>query len=307
MAVFGEALFDFIEHAPSEFKSHVGGSPFNVAVGFSRLGLDSIYLSPISTDNLGEKILLSAANENVNVFTNNRSSKPTSLALVYKDIHGQPDYCLYRDNIADLDITTEKLLSLVPDNIEVFHTGSLALVPRMIPVLMPVIIELKKRGVKISVDVNLRQGVEQDNQKYIESVQEFIKVADILKVSDEDLLLLDMKGSPLEEAKAILSAMGSGLVALTLGDQGAYLLNGSNTQFVEVLKAENFVDAVGAGDTFFAALLTYLSEKQLFIHLDDLTTDKMLSTLNFARTAASMNVERQGCQPPYRHELLDLL
>ena len=61
--ICGEALFDFFAQADSsatankvEFKAIAGGSPFNVAVGLQRLGIDTALFAGLSTDYLGQRL-----------------------------------------------------------------------------------------------------------------------------------------------------------------------------------------------------------------------------------------------------------
>ena len=86
VAVFGEALFDMIEQNSGKFAPHIGGSPYNVARSFARQGLSCLYLSPISIDNLGDRIFNSVQKEGIQLPVGNRSSRPTSMALVF---HGR--------------------------------------------------------------------------------------------------------------------------------------------------------------------------------------------------------------------------
>ena len=59
--VCGEALFDFFcnpgeRSSELNFKALAGGSPFNVAVGLRRLGVESALLGGISSDYLGQRL-----------------------------------------------------------------------------------------------------------------------------------------------------------------------------------------------------------------------------------------------------------
>lgn len=305
VAVFGEALFDLIEQEQGEFKPFVGGSPFNVATGFSRQGIRCTYVSPISTDRYGEKLLRFAQDENIELPEGNRSECPTSLALVFHDRPDQPDYTLYRKGVADLNIDAQRLLSIIPENITLFHTGSLALVPEMLDTLTAVFTELRDRGVKLSIDVNMRHGVEKDVQKYIDTVNKLIPYADMIKVSDEDLELLGNEGSPQEGAKQILEKLQDGVVVLTLGKEGAEIYT-RNFHFAgEAYAPRVFGDTVGAGDTFFSSFLSDLLHDDAF-HLpwDRL---KLRQSLIYGLMAATLNVEKQGCQPPSREMVVQSL
>jgi len=305
VAVFGEALFDMIEQENGDYRPFIGGSPYNVARSFSRQGIDCSYLSPISTDVLGDKIFNSVLAEGISMPANNRSDKATSLALVYKDQQGNPDYRLYRKGIADLDISVDKLLAFLPQDLDLFHTGSLAIVPEMLEVLIPVITKLKHRGVKISIDVNVRKGVESDQQKYVATIEKFIALADIVKVSDEDLLLMDLTGEPEQHVETMLKSMADGIVVLTLGESGAHFITQELNIQQDIFKAEPFADTVGAGDTFFSAMLAQLLRDKA---LSCTTTPESFAyALKFGSLAAAINVSKTGCQPPSYQEVLNKL
>ncbi|MCY7296725.1 PfkB family carbohydrate kinase [Alteromonas sp. a30] len=297
VAVLGEALFDLIEQDNGSFMPFIGGSPYNVARGFVRQGLESHYLSPISSDRFGKQIYQSIQEEGIFVPENNRSEKPTSLALVYRNQQGNPDYRLYRQSVADLDISAQKLLATLPQNLSLFHTGSLALVPHMLPVLLPVIQTLQQQRTPISLDVNVRLGVEPNHQAYTDAIMQCVALADIVKVSDEDLLLMGLKGDPLTLAKSMLTMMTNGIVVLTLGEKGAFLLTENICIEQHSYPPECFGDAVGAGDTFFSAMLSQLLRTQAF-EIATASEEIFADALKFASLAATMNVEKTGCHPP---------
>jgi fructokinase len=305
VAVFGEALFDMIEQEDGNYCPFIGGSPYNVARSFSKQGLNCSYLSPISNDVFGEKIFNSVVEEDISIPSNNRSDKATSLALVYKDAQGNADYRLYRKSVADLDISVDKLLNTLPQDLDLFHTGSLALVPEMLDVLIPVITELKSRGVKISIDVNVRKGVEINHQKYIEAIKQFIALADIVKVGDEDLLLMGLSDDPIQHANTILESMDNGIVVLTLGEGGSHIITQQANIQQDIFQAENFGDTVGAGDTFFSAMISQLLRDQALSPKSE--HDKFAYALKFGSMAASINVSKIGCHPPSHEEVLNQL
>lgn len=295
-AVFGEALFDLIEQPNGNLSAHIGGSPFNVARSLVKQGVNTHYLSPISNDRYGEKLYRYALDSGMQLPPQNRSDSPTSIALVYTDDSGQPDYRLYRKGIADLDISSKELFAIIPDDINFFHTGSLALVPSMVSVLKPVLERLRKKGVVISIDINMRKHVELDISSYHHAVNSLYPFADIVKVSDEDLQLLGYNGSPLSGAQDMLAELTNGMVLLTQGASGASLLTEQSALTQAVFKPLEFADAVGAGDTFFSAFLAQLIRDGALSppwHLS-----RLECALEFGLMAATMNVEQIGCQPP---------
>ncbi|MBB3062302.1 PfkB family carbohydrate kinase [Microbulbifer rhizosphaerae] len=307
VSVFGEALIDLIETPGGYFEPHVGGSPFNVCRGFARMGLACDYLAPISSDRMGERIAAAALAESINIGRVAHSPRPTSLALVSIGKDGQPNYRLYREGVADLDIDTEALVEAVHPQCRLFHSGSLALVAEMEATLAEVFARLHARGVPVSIDANLRSGVARDTDAYVAAVKRLIGCADILKVSDEDLQLLGVR-EPLRFCEALLRDGRTRLVAFTEGALGATLISRRGRVQQPAAVPEVLGDAVGAGDTFFAVLLSHLVRNDLLLNSDAaLDSAALEAALAFAQQAASINVSRRGCNPPTLGEVQSAL
>ncbi len=156
IAVLGEALIDLIESDNGAYRPHLGGSPYNVAIGLARQGIAVSYLSPLSDDTFGDQLHYSLETENVAVPITRRSLYPTSLALVTIDDEGLPTYRLYREGIADKDTSFEEIESNLPPDLQIFHTGSLAITPSQLPTIRKIFGLMRQRGVVISIDINIR-------------------------------------------------------------------------------------------------------------------------------------------------------
>ncbi|EWH08318.1 PfkB protein [Catenovulum agarivorans DS-2] len=299
VAVFGEALIDLIEQPDGQFQPYIGGSPFNVALAMARFGLASHYLAPISTDEMGLRIKAYAEKEQVILPTNISSNRNTSLALVYKDANGQPDYSLYRSLVADLDISVEKLTANLPSDLKVFHTGSLALRPEMATTLTEVFGYLTHKNINISIDINMRKCIPEEESAYIASVKQLMLHATYLKVSDEDLDALGANGEYLAYCQQLLHQGNIKLIAFTQGADGATLLTANQNCFLPAITPAQLADTVGAGDTYFAAMLAYLVRNQLIsVDAADFTQAQLSKINSCAAIAASINVSRHGCNPP---------
>jgi fructokinase len=57
MAVCGEALIDLVDEGDGLFRAHPGGSPANVAVGVSRLGIPVALIARVSQDAFGRLVV----------------------------------------------------------------------------------------------------------------------------------------------------------------------------------------------------------------------------------------------------------
>ena len=308
VAVLGEALVDFIAGCDGAFRAHLGGSPYNVAIGLARQGVDVSYLSPLSDDAFGDRFLESLRRENVRTPMTRRSKLPTSLALVTLDDSGVPAYSLYREGIADKDLTFEEVVAAIPDDLQVFHTGSLAITPSQLQLIRQVLDLVHAQGVVVSLDVNVRLRGTSNPKAYIDGVRSLLEHADIVRASDEDLAALEFGSGSLQDAESAYDRMRSGILIYTEGRNGATLFSQQGTIRQDAYEVASPVDTVGAGDTFHSALLAALlrvgEEGNL---LSSLSAPMLASALEFASAAAAINVSRKGCSPPSHAEVMEYL
>jgi fructokinase len=310
VAVLGEALIDLVAGGGGTYRAHLGGSPFNVAVGLARQGAEVIYLSPLSDDAFGDQLHDRLRHEGVKLPLGRRSSRPTSLAVVVVDAAGAATYRLYRDGVADLDITAAEVESQLPDGLAIFHTGSLAITPDRLPSIFSLFGALKRRGVVISVDINIRLRATRDTRAYLAGVMEVIRRADIVKASDEDLQALQLHANPRAAAEMAFRQMRApGLFVLTEGRGGAVLVSERGLIHRPAYRASRVVDTIGAGDTFQAAFLAALERCDLHNRAPGLGVDQagLEESLDFACAAAAINVARNGCSPPTAEEVREFV
>lgn len=305
IAVIGENIVDLLMQADGSFKPHLGGSPFNVAIGIGRQSIPCAYLTPVSEDIFGVQFVDYLATNDVHYAAGRRSPLPSSIALVTLDHSGHPHYSIYRHHIADRDTTAAQLIQVLPDTTRILHTGSLALEPQDLPAIIEVLNHTKKRGIKISVDINVRLQFVSDVRAYIDGLQQIIPLCDYLKASDEDLAMLYPGHSEEQAINIIREQLDNSLLAYTKGDKGARLITNSLDISTPVITPSTIGDTVGAGDTFYACLLAYLHEFNLdSCDNSQLDYKDLHSALIRATIAASINVSRHGCLPPTRSELL---
>ena len=137
---------------------------------------------------------------------------------------------------------------------------------------------------------------------YRRHVLQALQFADIIKVSDEDLVHLDLPQSGArEKARTLLDATQAQFLILTCGADGASVL----TRHGETFSAREAMplqvkDTVGAGDCFLAGLVcAYLD-----LGLDtswgrtSVPQTQAKKLLQYAIACASICVSRQGCEPP---------
>ncbi|NRF66233.1 carbohydrate kinase [Aquincola sp. S2] len=304
--VCGEALFDVFATGDTPtgigFDGRIGGSPFNVALGLARLGQPVGFLGGIGSGFAGERLLRAFADEGINTGCVARIDAPTTLSLVGLDAHGVPSYAFYGHGAADRLLRPEHLAA-VPAQARAFHFGSYAMVVEPTGSTQRLLVEREHRRSLISFDPNIRSNVEPDLAVWRATLQWMLPRTHLLKLSDEDLALL-YPGRAAEDFAREALAAGVALVVVTRGGDGAVGFTARDTVAAAPAPVA-LVDTVGAGDTFQAALLTWLAEhdRATPAGLAGLGDAELDAALRFAVQAAAITCSRRGADLPRRGEL----
>jgi fructokinase len=312
LMVCGEALLDVFEAGETRtgltLDANVGGSPFNVAVGLARLGQPVGFFSAISTGFAGERLMRALGAEGVETGAVARRDAPTTLSLIGLDGHGVPSYAFYGEGCADRLLVAADLRR-VPPSISVVNVGSYATVVEPIASTLRALVEREKARAPtaralIAFDPNIRLNVEPDLRLWRAQLAWMLPRTDLLKISEEDLELLQPGTAPTDFAAHAL-AQGVLAVVVTRGALGALGWAASGVSAMSPPVPVTVVDTVGAGDTFQAALLTWLAEHgALRAHaLGRLSQAELHGALAFAARAAAITCSRRGADMPRRSEL----
>ena len=304
--VCGEALFDVFATGETPtgmaMDARIGGSPFNVAIGLARLGQPVAFLSQISRGFLGERLMRALAAEGVAASTVQRSEAPTTLSLIGVDAQGVPSYAFYGEGCADR-LLDESALAALPQGVKAINFGSYATVVGRTAATQRTLVERSQGRALIAYDPNIRLNVEPRLEVWRTQIEWMLPRTQLLKVSDEDLRLVWPGLAPAEFAARAL-AQGVALVVVTRGSEGASGWTAAAQVDVPPVQVA-VVDTVGAGDTFQAALLTWLAERDALAaaSLAALPQDALAEALGFAARAAAITYSRRGADLPRRAEL----
>jgi fructokinase len=308
--VCGEALFDFFSEndpdgmtAKVNFKAIAGGSPFNVAVGLRRLGVEAALLGGLSTDNLGRRLLQVLQDEGVCQDYLQDFDAPTTLAMVAVGADGSPQYSFRGEGCADRQLQEQHLPTLGPQ-VRGLHVGSYSLVVQPIADTLLALVRRESGRRLISLDPNVRLNPQPDIAFWRSRIATLVALADLIKVSDEDLHLLYPGQDPAQVIDGWLQQRCQ-LVFLTRGGEGATVFSRVHGSWSVPANTVAVVDTVGAGDTFQAALIAWLTERQLdtVAHLAQLSREQIGAMLAFAMQAAALTCSKTGPDLPYRHQL----
>lgn len=304
--VCGEALFDVFATGDTPtgmtMDARVGGSPFNVAVGLARLAQPVCLLSQVSRGFLGERLMRALATEGVQTATVQRSDAPTTLSLIGLDTQGVPSYSFYGEGCADRLLSDDALAAL-PPGVRAINFGSYATVVGETAATQRKLVQREQGRALIAYDPNIRLNVEPALDIWRTQIDWMLPRTQLLKVSDEDLRLVWPGVEPAAFATRAL-AQGARLVVVTRGGEGASGWTAAAQVDVPPV-AVQVIDTVGAGDTFQAALLTWLAERDALSApaLAALSKDALGEALGFAARAAAITCSRRGADMPRRAEL----
>lgn len=303
LTVIGEALIDEVLSDTAPRRSHPGGSPLNVAVGTARLGRPVQFVGRFGQDAYGQLIAEHLkANSVLNALP--ADHLPTSVATATLDPAGGARYTF------DLEWTLPGLADALPRLLEgttLLHTGSIAtmLPPGSHEVLAAV--ERAHTQATITYDPNCRPTIITDVSYARGQAEKFVRLADVVKASDEDLAWL-YPDDPVETAARRWLGMGPAVVVVTRGSQCPWAVAASGTSQVPAVTV-TVADTVGAGDSFMAALLAGLMDRGFDgaarrPELRKISIGDLEAILAYAARAAAITVSRPGADPPYRNELV---
>jgi len=265
MLCAGEALTDMIHQGGEHWVARAGGSVWNVARALAALGERTAFAGAISRDRFGDELWAASEAVGLDLRLLQRVDRSPLLAVVEQ---GEPPrYFFIGEDSADLHFQTEVLPEGWSRKLHWAHFGGISLAREPLASrLVSLAEQLKEQGVAISYDPNYRNLMD---ERYTPIFHRMAALADLIKVSDDDLRGL-FPGVGLDEALACLRAMNpQALCLLTRGALGASLFRGDERADARAPVVE-VVDTVGAGDASAAGLLYSLSrhaERSLQAHL----------------------------------------
>ena len=289
----GEALTDMLTTGPDSWTSQVGGSTWNVARVMARLGIPSAFAGAVSCDLFGAALVAANNAAGLDPRFLQQVDHPPLLAFVHQ--RTPPAYFFVGADSADLHFDAARLPSQWQGIAQRVHFGGISLARKpLADKLVALATELKAAGVSISYDPNFRSLMD---QRYDAVLQRMTALADVIKVSDEDLLGL-FRCDDAEAAFGKLRSMNpNALYLYTQGERGARLHRGDHTWQASVPKID-VVDTVGAGDASVGALLYSLMKRPW---LDG------GAHLRFAVAAGAAACLKAGANPPTLSEVEGLL
>lgn len=296
----GESLIDMVPE-DGAFRPLAGGAVYNTAIALGRLGEPTSYLWPISRDPFGEMLLRPLTEAGVDTELCPRSDRLTTLALVTL-VDGEARYSFYDEGSAGRMLSPGDI-PIMPRQIEAIFAGGISLVPDPCGAAIETLIDRNHAALPVMVDPNIRPFFIRDEDAYRARLARILPMADIVKLSADDLEWLYPDEAPEEAAQRVL-ALGPKMVLLTGGAAGARAIWSGKTINAPAIRAK-VADTIGAGDTFNAGVLASLRRQGILDKsgIAAITAEQIRTALTLGAKAAAITVSRPGANPPWAHEM----
>lgn len=266
VVTIGETMVAFIPNAHTalryvqQFTKVVAGAESNVAVGLTKLGHTSGWVSKLGNDEFGQFILRELRGEGVDVSSVLFSdTHPTG--IMFKQFTDDKDSSVfyYRANSAASTLTADDI------DKNYLKQAKILLVSGITPALSETCSEAveaamtfaKEHNILVCFDPNIRRKL-WNEERAKEVLEPLLALSDIVLLGeDEAEVLLGIKEP--KEIVADLQKRGVRWIGIKQGAQGAYVAHGSEEYAIPAYPV-TVVDTIGAGDAFNAGFLAGLLE-----------------------------------------------
>lgn len=300
IVALGELLIDFTEAGVGAdgmklFEQNPGGAPANLLTVASHMGYRTEFIGKVGKDMHGAFLKKTLEKEKIGVLNLIEDEHYfTTLAFVAIDENGEREFSFSRKPGADTKLQADELNLELLQNCKIFHFGSLSLTAQPAhEATVTAVSHAKAAGALISYDPNYRASLWSSEDVAIETMKSMICYADVMKISDEESLLLT--GEKTYEAAADqLLQMGPKLVAVTLGSEGVLIAFGERKERIAGFQVKS-VDTTGAGDSFWGGFLSaYLEFRK---PVEELSWKEIKYCAEYGNATAALCVQKRGGIP----------
>ena len=300
IVVAGEALMDLIVGPDGSVAANPGGGPYNTALTIARLGQPVTFLGRISSDRFGRDLRENLERDGVGAAGVIETDDPTTLAVAELDEHGVATYHFYVDGTSAAGLTEADAASVMAGPSTALHVGTLGLVLEPVATTIERLVRESDTDRLVMLDPNCRPSATVDPSAFRSRIERIARRADVVKVSDDDLLLLAPDVEPASTIERLLEN-GVRVVLRTHGSHDVEIRTRSARAEVAVPRVE-VADTVGAGDVFAGAFLaSWIGAGR---GRDELASmDLVCDSVRVAVRAAALSCTHPGAEPPTRAEL----
>ncbi len=283
------------------FDAAVGGSPSNIAIGTSRLGLEAAAFTAVGEDTVGDFVLRYLQDAGVDTeFVQRKPGRLTSLALLGVQPPDRFPLTFYRDDPADIHLTVDDAAALpIAEAKAVLLSGNAFSRGTCVEAARSVAEVADANGLAVFMDLDLRPTDWSHPDAFGLTLRTVLPFVSVLIGTEEEFLALLAPG-------AIRAVSGGGLseddremlegrivdliadgttetIVMKRGPQGALVTNTDGSLEVPGFKVD-VVNTVGAGDAFASGLIW-----------SRLQGWDWLRSCRFGNACGALVVTRHGC------------
>jgi 5-dehydro-2-deoxygluconokinase len=270
--LYGEQVGGRLEDMAS-FAKYLGGCPANIAVGASRLGLNSAIITRVGDDHMGRFVRETLAAEGVDVsqVATDRARLTALVVLGIRD-HNTFPLIFYRENCADMALEASDIdANFIARSRALVITGTHLSTPKVLGASRVAIAAARAAGTKIVLDIDFRPvlwgltGRGEGEIRFVsspqvtEQLQAIVPECDLIVGTEEEI---HVAGGATETLTALrrLRALTPAVLVLKRGEAGASVFDGPIPASIEhAINCPGFpvevFNVLGAGDGFMAGLL----------------------------------------------------
>ncbi len=301
-------------HDIRAFETGVGGSPVNIAIGASRLGLRSIAFTAVGADEVGRFVRRYLRDEGV--ITDFIPIKPetrTGMAVVGVQPPDRFPLLFYRENPADIHLTIDEAAALpLAQARAICLSGTAFSRGSARDVSLYLAEQARAAGVTTFIDLDLRPDQWTHALSFGLRMRRILPLCDVVIGTEEEFFAAlaprpesvmaggKVSGALAAELHELLSdfrAASGAVLAVKQGDRGLMLYEGENTVAIAGFPVE-IINTVGAGDGFASGLIYGWAQGWGWER-----------AARFANACGAIVVSRHGCARalPHLHEVEALL
>ena len=295
-------------HDITAFETGVGGSPVNIAIGASRLGLKAIAFTAVGDDEVGKFVRHYLKDEGVitdHVLT--KAGRRTGMAVVGVQPPDRFPLLFYRENPADIHLTIEEARGLPLAEARALQLSGTALSRgRTRDVSLYLAEQACELGLTTFIDLDLRPDQWSHPLAFGLNLRRILPLCDVIIGTEEEF---EAALSPAPEAVMAGEKVGDGqglgrrllsycaevdaVLVLKRGERGVSILQRDGQINVPGFSVE-IVNTVGAGDGFASGLIAGWAKGW-----------DWQRAARFANACGALVVTRHGCARalPYWHEV----
>jgi len=264
---FGEPLVGFFTKKVSKglpsFKMAIGGDTSNVALGVTKLGHPSSYITRLGNDFFAEKIRELWKKENVDTkYVFNDHTRQTGIYFAIYDSQGDHQFIYKRKDSATAFFSIEDAQKVSLEDVKIFHLSGIsqAISRSCLETSFYFMKKCKQSNIFVSYDLNYRSLLwsnEFFNSIALYTIQ---NLADLVSMNISEANVLGFHGNP-EMIVSKVMKLGPKVVALKLGKDGCVIGSPVGIYYGKPFEVNMAVETTGAGDSLTAAVIVGILEE----------------------------------------------